>query len=206
MPPCYHPHQPPQAQSHTKCLTLCMRHIVWLATWTWGGGRWWSDASARDGTVAGGWTPGLVAVPLVSRILCARRCRQADGHSSSRIDQRSGTGPAGPVRLNPGSCRPWPAPGRRPVSPALSCTARGLSCLLDRSWSGGLLPHLFTLTLRQAEGGLFSATLSVGRGSRPGCPRFHGACCLVVSGLSSATHGRNRGHSDHLPGGRPLST
>jgi len=34
-------------------------------------------------------------------------------------------------------------------------------------------------------GGIFSVTLSVARDSRPGRPRFHGACCLSVFGLSS---------------------
>ena len=80
---------------------------------------------------------------------------------------------------------------------------------------GGLLPRLFTLTqhhpasssttFSQSEdllgsyarpesgagwcwmvlGGIFSVTLSVTRDSRPGRPRFHGACCLSVFGLSS---------------------
>jgi hypothetical protein len=34
-------------------------------------------------------------------------------------------------------------------------------------------------------GGVFSVTLSVTRDLRPGRPRFHGACCLTVFGLSS---------------------
>jgi len=67
---------------------------------------------------------------------------------------------------------------------------------------GGLLPRLFTLTplhfqvflqirsnpwpgLKVERGGIFSVTLSVTRDSRPGRPRFHGACCLPVFGLSS---------------------
>jgi hypothetical protein len=33
--------------------------------------------------------------------------------------------------------------------------------------------------------GIFSVTLSVIRDLHPGCPRFHGACCLTVFGLSS---------------------
>jgi len=36
--------------------------------------------------------------------------------------------------------------------PIWSCTGLGLSCLLDCSQSGGLLPHLFTLTPRLLEG------------------------------------------------------
>ena len=51
---------------------------------------------------------------------------------------------------------------------------------------GGLLPRLFTLTQHwMVLGGIFSVTLSVTRDSRPGRPRFHGACCLSVFGLSS---------------------
>jgi len=37
----------------------------------------------------------------------------------------------------------------------------GFSCLHCYLRSGELLPPLFTLTLRQAQGGLFSVTLSV---------------------------------------------
>ena len=47
--------------------------------------------------------------------------------------------------------------GRRP-SPCLSCIARGLPCPRRCLRGGGLLPHLFTLTL---AGGLFSVALSV---------------------------------------------
>jgi hypothetical protein len=42
----------------------------------------------------------------------------------------------------------------------------GLSCLHCYLWSGELLPPLFTLTLRQAQGGIFSVTLAV----EPGYP------------------------------------
>ncbi len=43
-----------------------------------------------------------------------------------------------------------------PGSPIWSCTRWGLPCLRDCSWSGGLLPHLFTLTLlRRGFGGRF---------------------------------------------------
>lgn len=47
--------------------------------------------------------------------------------------------------------------GRRPF-PCLSCIAWGLPCLLSYPRSGGLLLHLFTLTL---AGGFFSVALSV---------------------------------------------
>jgi hypothetical protein len=72
---------------------------------------------------------------------------------------------------------------------------------------GGLLPRLFTLTRHHpapfpglipdrflcytwkwcwmVPGGIFSVTLSVTQDSRPGRPRFRGACCLPVFGLSS---------------------
>ena len=49
------------------------------------------------------------------------------------------------------------AAGRRP-SPCLSCIAWGLPCPRRYLRGGGLLPHLFTLTL---AGGLFSVALSV---------------------------------------------
>ncbi len=44
------------------------------------------------------------------------------------------------VRLVPGDLRTGSP------SPVMSCTTRGLPCLLGRPWSGGLLPHPFTLT------------------------------------------------------------
>ncbi len=55
------------------------------------------------------------------------------------------------------------------------------------------LPSTFFTTLNEVNvaimkevlGGLFSVTLSVTRGFRFGCPRFHGAYCLLVFGLSS---------------------
>jgi hypothetical protein len=72
---------------------------------------------------------------------------------------------------------------------------------------GGLLPRLFTLTQHHPAhfqisrrtsrsprnskvgwmvlGGMFSVTLSVARDLHPKRPRFHGACCLPVFGLSS---------------------
>jgi hypothetical protein len=44
--------------------------------------------------------------------------------------------------------------------PIWPCTGRGLPCLRDCSWSGGLLPHLFTL-IPIARDGIFSVALSV---------------------------------------------
>lgn len=47
-------------------------------------------------------------------------------------------------------------PGRLPVFPVLSCTARGLSCPLGHPRGGGLLPHHFTLTrLGKRSGGRY---------------------------------------------------
>lgn len=88
-----------------------------------------------------------------------------------------GHAPQNGVQLLPGVIA-----GRRPF-PCLSCIAWGLPGLLCYHRSGGLLPHLFTLTL---AGGLFSVALSVDPVLRPGLPGFHRARCLVMSGLSSA--------------------
>jgi hypothetical protein len=60
-----------------------------------------------------------------------------------------------------------------PWSPIWPCTRWGFPCLRACAWSGGLLLHLFTLTLRRFQianlkseiagvGGLFSVALSVG--------------------------------------------
>lgn len=49
--------------------------------------------------------------------------------------------PCGMVRLIPGDSERAGNP-----SPVLSCATRGFHCLLGYPWSGGLLPHLFTLT------------------------------------------------------------
>jgi len=59
-----------------------------------------------------------------------------------------------------------------PDPPVLSCTAWGFSCPRACVRGGGLLPRLFTLTLRLAPtGGLFSVTLSVDGSFRPRPPR-----------------------------------
>ena len=80
------------------------------------------------------------------------------------------------VQLIPGNTA-----GRRPF-PCLSCIARGFPCLLRYLRSGGLLPHLFTLTL---AGGLFSVALSVHPALAPGVSCFHRTRCLMMSRLSS---------------------
>src|SRR3954465_2222721 len=48
-----------------------------------------------------------------------------------------------------------------PWSPIWPCSGWGFPCLVNYSSSGGLLPHLFTLTASRAGGGLFSVALSV---------------------------------------------
>lgn len=53
------------------------------------------------------------------------------------------------MRLIPGMCSACAGRPRRTVIPVLSCTARGLSCPLDCSRGGGLLPRLFTLASRR---------------------------------------------------------
>jgi hypothetical protein len=70
----------------------------------------------------------------------------------------------------------------------------------DYSPAGGLLPHLFTLTLRSLDvgGRLFSVALSVTDPFPGRHPRFHGAGCPKVSGLSSPRQARG-GRPPHLP-------
>src|SRR5579885_3235480 len=50
------------------------------------------------------------------------------------------------------------------IPPIWSCSGWGLTCARDHSRAGGLLPHLFTLTL---AGGLFSVPLSADRSALP---------------------------------------
>ena len=54
--------------------------------------------------------------------------------------------------------------------PIWSCSVRGLACRPPCGGRGALLPHLFTLTARQARGGMFSVPLSF-RSPRPGVTR-----------------------------------
>ena len=68
-------------------------------------------------------------------------------------------------RLIPGNISRSRSPGkpaRQAVLPVLSCTARGFSCLVDYSSSGGLLPHHFTLTPLLRMGRYLSVALSLG--------------------------------------------
>ena len=95
------------------------------------------------------------------------------------------------VQLIPGNTA-----GRRPF-PCLSCIARGFPCLLRHLRSGGLLPHLFTLTL---AGGLFSVALSVHPALAPGVSPFQRTRCLMMSGLSSTLQVKYSGHPN--PNGR----
>jgi hypothetical protein len=71
---------------------------------------------------------------------------------------------------------------------ALSCTTWGFSCgsaYANARWA--LTPpfHPYPAPSWMVLGGIFSVTLSVTRDLRSGRPRFHGACCLPVFGLSS---------------------
>jgi len=52
-------------------------------------------------------------------------------------------------------------PGQVATEPIWPCTAWGLPCPRCHHRSGGLLPHLFTLTW-EVSGGIFSVALSVG--------------------------------------------
>jgi len=118
---------------------------------------------------------------------------------SCRFRRTEGSVPAFASRLSePGQLSP----------PIWSCTARGLPCLQHCCRSGGLLPHLFTLTCAalhskmsrrfssraitgiRSAGGIFSVALSVKRSflaASPGVTRRVALLCCrkVVSGLSS---------------------
>ncbi len=99
-----------------------------------------------------------------------------------------------------------PVPGTRsairnveqatPRSPIWPCTRWGFPCLRACAWSGGLLPHLFTLTPLKSlassqKGGLFSVALSVGTFHNafarvyPRPNRGYAASRPLVFGLSS---------------------
>lgn len=76
--------------------------------------------------------------PPVSRILFP--AERGDDHFSSRFANEARSRSRG-MRLLPGDpCRAGDP------SPVLSCTTRGLPCLLGYRRSGGLLPHHFNLT------------------------------------------------------------
>jgi hypothetical protein len=87
--------------------------------------------------------------------------------------------------------------GRAVQSPILSCTGRGFSCHPPRGGRGGLLPHLFTLTLRPFRAAWRYVLCDTVR--RRGLNRAACAClsaraasCPAVSGLSSPNFYRAR--------------
>jgi len=99
------------------------------------------------------------------------------------------------TRLSPGvaGCGIPAAIGRATQPPILPCTERGFSCCRRCRRRGGLLPHLFTLTLREPPCGestgrfVFCDTIrrrALRRGART-CLAARAASCPVVSGLSS---------------------
>jgi len=95
----------------------------------------------------------------------------------------------------PGSSPACAGDGVASLLPVRSCTARGLSCLLDYSRSGGLLPRRFTL-IRPKPDGLFSVTLSVDPGFRTGSPAFH---TRLAATRCPDFPLRSKLRSDHLP-------
>lgn len=88
---------------------------------------------------------------FISRILCLRPFSLQRGHLSGAALRL--TSCRSRMRLLPGVIHPLAGIcGQAGLSPVLSCTAWGLSCLLHCCRSGGLLPRLFTLThLRSDE-------------------------------------------------------
>ena len=92
--------------------------------------------------------------------------------------------------------------GRAALSPVLSCTAWGLSCLLPCGRSGGLLPRRFTLAAL-ARGGLILCDTIRCPGFRQRPPKLAPGMmpCGVRTFLSSA--GLATSTSDHS--GRPVA-
>lgn len=73
------------------------------------------------------------------------------------------------------------------------CTAWGLACFANYFTNGRLLPCLFTLTLPQRQGGIFSVPLSVRRSLRRNVPRLtHGRLAYGVRTFLSALPKKNR--------------
>lgn len=79
---------------------------------------------------------------------------------------------------------PEDSASRQPF-PCLSCTARGLQCLLCCLRSGELLPPRFTLTRAETQAVCFLLHFPSAAPCEYGVSRFHGTRCLAVSGLSS---------------------
>ena len=79
-------------------------------------------------------------------------------------------------------CLLWITPARA-AQLAWPCFTGGSPCRTNCFARGGLLPHLFTLTL---AGGLFSAALSVKQVYGPASPVFQPARCPMKFGSSSA--------------------
>jgi hypothetical protein len=107
--------------------------------------------------------PRKLALGLVSRILfCTLRCFSR--HFSHAL--LAGSLAVSPACADDSSCSIPVAIGRAIQPPILPCTGRGFSCRQRRRWRGGLLLHLFIMTVphsanRAKYGYLFSVTLSV---------------------------------------------
>ena len=82
-------------------------------------------------------------------------------------------------------CLLWITPARA-AQLAWPCFTGGSPCRANCFARGGLLPHLFTLTL---AGGLFSAALSVKQVYGPASPVFQPARCPMKFGSSSVSSG-----------------
>ena len=89
--------------------------------------------------------------------------------------------------------------GRAARSPILPCTGLGLSCLLRYLRSGELLPPHFTLTSgkpKLAQGGIFSATLSVTSSCPNAPPLSQGILPYGVRTFLSILRPSERPHSE----------
>ncbi len=89
-----------------------------------------------------------------------------------------------------GSSRIRGKSGQATLPSALSCTTWGFSCgsaCANARWA--LTPPFHPYPALSVLGGIFSVTLSVTRDLHSRRPRFHGACCLAVFGLSSGKTG-----------------
>ncbi len=127
---------------------------------------------------------GKVGLASISRILCRSVAATVACHFST-ADLAASRPCLRRMRLLPGAIPPPKRESERAaLPPVMSCIAWGLSCRLHCCWRGGLLPHLFTLTL-VAQGGIFSVTLSVAEARAHNPRSLRPACCPMMSGLSS---------------------